>query len=63
VGPRLDDGKLYRYSYSAEVGLNRPTGSTRGVAGFRISSDVDISLIWRNQGNHDEQLLQLQVIR
>lgn len=63
AGARLDNDKLYRYSYSAEVGLNRPTGSTRGNAGFRISSDVDISLVWRNSEIKDEQLLQVQVKR
>ncbi|KAI2668709.1 Microsomal triglyceride transfer protein [Labeo rohita] len=61
AGPRLDNDKLYKYSYSAEVGLNRPTGSTRGNAGFRISSDVDISLVWRNPDIQDEQLLRLQI--
>uniref|UniRef100_A0A673G5C8 Microsomal triglyceride transfer protein large subunit-like n=1 Tax=Sinocyclocheilus rhinocerous TaxID=307959 RepID=A0A673G5C8_9TELE len=61
AGPRLDNDKLYRYSYSAEVGLNRPTGSTRGNTGFRISSDVDISLVWRNPQIQDEQLLRLQI--
>lgn len=59
----MDNDKLYRYSYSAELGLNRPTGSTRGNAGFRISSDVDISLVWRNPEIQDEQLLQVQVKR
>ncbi|XP_048053251.1 microsomal triglyceride transfer protein large subunit [Megalobrama amblycephala] len=61
AGPRLDNDRLYRYSYSAELGLNRPTGSTRGNAGFRISSDVDISLVWRNPEIQDEQLLQVQI--
>uniref|UniRef100_A0A671KGX1 Microsomal triglyceride transfer protein large subunit-like n=1 Tax=Sinocyclocheilus anshuiensis TaxID=1608454 RepID=A0A671KGX1_9TELE len=61
AGPRLDNDKLYRYSYSTEVGLNRPTGSTRGNTGFRISSDVDISLVWRNPQIQDEQLLRLQI--
>uniref|UniRef100_A0A8C1VZF2 Microsomal triglyceride transfer protein n=1 Tax=Cyprinus carpio TaxID=7962 RepID=A0A8C1VZF2_CYPCA len=58
---RNDNDKLYKYSYSAEVGLNRPTGSTRGNAGFRISSDVDISLVWRNSEIQDEQLLRVQI--
>uniref|UniRef100_A0A672JWF4 Microsomal triglyceride transfer protein large subunit-like n=1 Tax=Sinocyclocheilus grahami TaxID=75366 RepID=A0A672JWF4_SINGR len=61
AGPRLDNDKLYRYSYSTEVRLNRPTGSTRGNTGFRISSDVDISLVWRNPQIQDEQLLRLQI--
>uniref|UniRef100_A0A672JWC0 Microsomal triglyceride transfer protein large subunit-like n=1 Tax=Sinocyclocheilus grahami TaxID=75366 RepID=A0A672JWC0_SINGR len=43
------------------VRLNRPTGSTRGNTGFRISSDVDISLVWRNPQIQDEQLLRLQI--
>uniref|UniRef100_A0A8C2C3P1 Microsomal triglyceride transfer protein n=1 Tax=Cyprinus carpio TaxID=7962 RepID=A0A8C2C3P1_CYPCA len=61
AGPQIDNDKLYKYSYSAEVGLNRPTGSTRGNAGFRISSDVDISLVWRNSEIQDEQLLRVQI--
>uniref|UniRef100_A0A672S1A0 Microsomal triglyceride transfer protein large subunit-like n=1 Tax=Sinocyclocheilus grahami TaxID=75366 RepID=A0A672S1A0_SINGR len=51
---------LCYFSYSTEVGLNRPTGSTRGNAGFRIGSDVDISLVWRNPEIQDEQLLRVQ---
>lgn len=61
AGPRLDNGKLYRYSYSTEVGLNRPTGSPGGNVGFRISSDVDINLAWRNPEIQDEQLLQVKI--
>uniref|UniRef100_A0A9R1SH22 Microsomal triglyceride transfer protein n=2 Tax=Cyprinus carpio TaxID=7962 RepID=A0A9R1SH22_CYPCA len=52
AGPQIDNDKLYKYSYSAEVGLNRPTGSTRGNAGFRISSDVDIINNDKPGGNH-----------
>uniref|UniRef100_A0A8C1W446 Microsomal triglyceride transfer protein n=1 Tax=Cyprinus carpio TaxID=7962 RepID=A0A8C1W446_CYPCA len=62
AGPQIDNDKLYKYSYSAEVGLNRPTGSTRGNAGFRISSDVDISLVWRNSEIQDEQLLRVSCL-
>uniref|UniRef100_A0A8C2C1S0 Microsomal triglyceride transfer protein n=1 Tax=Cyprinus carpio TaxID=7962 RepID=A0A8C2C1S0_CYPCA len=63
AGPQIDNDKLYKYSYSAEVGLNRPTGSTRGNAGFRISSDVDISLVWRNSEIQDEQLLRISNVQ
>lgn len=63
AGPRLDDGRLYRFSYTTELGVNRPKGSSRGNAGFKISSHVDISLSWRNPENPDEQLLRLQVRR
>uniref|UniRef100_A0A671RK47 Microsomal triglyceride transfer protein large subunit-like n=1 Tax=Sinocyclocheilus anshuiensis TaxID=1608454 RepID=A0A671RK47_9TELE len=51
----------FRCDYSTEVGLNRPTGSTRGNAGFRIGSDVDISLVWRNPEIQDEQLIRVQI--
>ncbi|XP_076869644.1 microsomal triglyceride transfer protein large subunit [Brachyhypopomus gauderio] len=61
AGPRLDDRRLYRFHYNAELGLNRPRAPTRGNAGFQISSDVDISLTWRNPENQDEQLLRVQI--
>ncbi|KAI5630478.1 microsomal triglyceride transfer protein large subunit precursor, partial [Silurus asotus] len=61
AGPQLDDGRLYKFSYSTELGVNRPKGSIRGNVGFKISSDVDISLAWRNPENRDEQLLKVQI--
>ncbi|KAK1792471.1 hypothetical protein P4O66_012405 [Electrophorus voltai] len=61
AGPRLNNGRLYRFHYNVELGLNRPRASARGTAGFQISSDVDISLTWRNPENQDEQLLRVQI--
>ncbi|XP_066515800.1 microsomal triglyceride transfer protein large subunit [Hoplias malabaricus] len=61
LGPRLDDGRMYRFHYEAEVGLNRLKGASRGTVGFRFTSQVDISLIWRNPENQDDQLLQVQI--
>ncbi|XP_035386013.1 microsomal triglyceride transfer protein-like isoform X2 [Electrophorus electricus] len=61
AGPRLNNGWLYRFHYNVELGLNRPRASARGTAGFQISSDVDISLTWRNPENQDEQLLRVQI--
>lgn len=63
AGPRVDDGRLYRFGYTTELGVNRPKGLSRGNAGFKTSSHVDISLSWRNPENPDEQLLRLQVRR
>ncbi|XP_060771873.1 microsomal triglyceride transfer protein large subunit [Neoarius graeffei] len=61
AGPRLDNSHLYKFSYRTELSINRPNGSSRGNVGFKISSDVDISLAWRNLENHDEQLLRVQI--
>ncbi|KAI4886772.1 hypothetical protein NFI96_011981 [Prochilodus magdalenae] len=61
AGPRLDDGRLYRFRYGVELGLNRPKGAAKGSAGFQFSSDVGISLAWRNPENQDDQLLRVQI--
>ncbi|XP_036439469.1 microsomal triglyceride transfer protein large subunit [Colossoma macropomum] len=61
AGPRLDDGRLYRFRYGVELGLNRPKGTAKGSAGFQFSSDVGISLAWRNPENQDDQLLRVQI--
>ncbi|KAL2098111.1 hypothetical protein ACEWY4_007318 [Coilia grayii] len=60
-GPRLDNRKLYRFSYSTDFQLDRAQGSRLGATGFRISSTVDINLVWRNPDNEDEQLLQIVI--
>ncbi|XP_063075559.1 microsomal triglyceride transfer protein large subunit [Engraulis encrasicolus] len=60
-GPRLDNRKLYRFSYSTDFQLDRAQGSRLGATGFRISSAVDIHLVWRNPDNEDDQLLQIAI--
>lgn len=60
-GPRLDNRRLYRFSYSTDFQLDRAQGSRLGATGFRIASAVDINLVWRNPDNEDEQLLRIQV--
>uniref|UniRef100_A0A8C9WTI7 Microsomal triglyceride transfer protein n=1 Tax=Scleropages formosus TaxID=113540 RepID=A0A8C9WTI7_SCLFO len=60
-GPRLSNGQLYKFSYSTEVLLDRARGSAEGSAGYRISSSVDINLVWRNPSSKDDQLLKLMV--
>ncbi|CAJ1052312.1 microsomal triglyceride transfer protein large subunit isoform X1 [Xyrichtys novacula] len=61
AGPRLNNNQLYKFSYTTEVLVNRARGSKEGSAGYGISSDVDISLVWRDPGNDDDQLIQLAI--
>ncbi|KAG5285686.1 hypothetical protein AALO_G00006240 [Alosa alosa] len=60
-GPRLDNRRLYRFSYSTDFQLDRAQGSRLGATGFKISSGVDINLAWRNPDNEDEQLLRVEI--
>uniref|UniRef100_A0AAY3ZXU2 Vitellogenin domain-containing protein n=1 Tax=Denticeps clupeoides TaxID=299321 RepID=A0AAY3ZXU2_9TELE len=61
VALRVNNDRLYRFSYSTEVLLDRAQGSKQGSTNFRISSGVDISLVWRNPNNEDEQLLRIEM--
>ncbi|KAM9818503.1 microsomal triglyceride transfer protein large subunit [Syngnathus typhle] len=61
VGPQLNNNQLYKFSYTTEVLLNRAKGSKVGGAGYKISSDVDVNLVWRDPSNKDEQLIQLKI--
>nr|XP_015200686.1 PREDICTED: microsomal triglyceride transfer protein large subunit isoform X1 [Lepisosteus oculatus] len=59
IGPRLSNGKLYKFSYMTEVHLDRAKGSAQGSAGYRISSSVDLNLVWRNPSSKDDQLIKI----
>ncbi|KAK6493271.1 microsomal triglyceride transfer protein-like [Huso huso] len=59
AGPRLNNGKLYKYSYSAEVLLDRAKGTVEESTGYRISTSVNVNLVWRNPSNEDEQLIKI----
>ncbi|XP_051939390.1 microsomal triglyceride transfer protein large subunit [Hippocampus zosterae] len=61
VGPQLNNNQLYKFSYSTEVLVDRAQGSKEGSAGYKISSDVDVNLVWRDPSNKDEQLIQLKI--
>ncbi|KAJ4944210.1 hypothetical protein JOQ06_012755, partial [Pogonophryne albipinna] len=61
AGPRLNNDQLYKFSYSTEVLVDRVRGSKEGTAGYRISSDVDVNLVWRDTSNKDDQLIQLAI--
>ncbi|PWA29266.1 hypothetical protein CCH79_00013971, partial [Gambusia affinis] len=61
AGPRLNNNQLYKFSYSTELLLDKARGSKEGSAGYRISSDVNINLVWRDPSNKDDQLIQLAI--
>uniref|UniRef100_A0A8D0D3R3 Microsomal triglyceride transfer protein n=1 Tax=Sander lucioperca TaxID=283035 RepID=A0A8D0D3R3_SANLU len=61
AGPRLNNNQLYKFSYTTEVLVDRAKGSKEGSAGYRISSDVNVNLVWRDPSSKDNQLIQLAV--
>ncbi|XP_072241151.1 microsomal triglyceride transfer protein large subunit [Leuresthes tenuis] len=61
AGPQLNNNQLYKFSYTTEVLLDRARGSKEGDAGFRISSDVNVNLVWRDPSSKDDQLIQLAI--
>eukprot|EP00079_Xenopus_tropicalis_P010187 XP_002934813.1 PREDICTED: microsomal triglyceride transfer protein large subunit isoform X1 [Xenopus tropicalis] len=61
TGPRLNNDKTYKYFYTTEVLIDRPRGSVQDSVGFKISSDVDVSLVWRNPANKDDQLVRFEM--
>lgn len=62
AGPRLNNNQLYKFSYTAEMLLDRNRGSQKGsAAGYRISSDVGAHLVWRDPSSKDDQLVQVAV--
>lgn len=63
AGPRLNNNQLYKFSYTTEVLVDRTRGSKEGSAGYRISSDVGVNLVWRDPSSKDDQLIQVAVCR
>lgn len=59
AGPRLNNNQLYKFSYTTEVLIDKVRGSKEGSAGYRISSDVDVNLVWRDPSSKDDQLIKL----
>lgn len=62
TGPSLNNDKLYKFAYSAEVYVDQVKASLQKSAGYRISSGVDVNLLWRNPDNDDDQLIKITVI-
>uniref|UniRef100_A0A4W6BUV8 Microsomal triglyceride transfer protein n=1 Tax=Lates calcarifer TaxID=8187 RepID=A0A4W6BUV8_LATCA len=63
AGPRLNNNQLYKFSYTTEVLVDKARGSKEGSAGYRISSDVDVNLVWRDPSSKDDQLIQISNVR
>uniref|UniRef100_A0A3Q4AW76 Vitellogenin domain-containing protein n=1 Tax=Mola mola TaxID=94237 RepID=A0A3Q4AW76_MOLML len=61
AGPRMNNNQLYKFSYTTEVLVDRTRGSKEGGAGYRISSDVGINLVWRDPSSKDDQLIQMAI--
>ncbi|XP_054845791.1 microsomal triglyceride transfer protein large subunit [Eublepharis macularius] len=61
TGPRINNDKLYKFAYSTEVLIDRVKGSLQESVGFRISSGVDVNLVWRNPNNDDDQLIKIAI--
>lgn len=61
AGPRLNNNQLYKFSYTTDFLLDKARRSKEGGTGYKISSDVDVNLVWRDPSNKDDQLIQLAV--
>ncbi|NXP52722.1 MTP protein, partial [Heliornis fulica] len=61
TGPSLSNDKLYKFAYSAEVYVDQVKASLQKSAGYRISSHVDVNLLWRNPDNDDDQLIKITI--
>ncbi|KAG2466601.1 MTP protein, partial [Polypterus senegalus] len=61
AGPRLNNEKLYRYSYEVEVLLDRGKGDAAEGVGHKITATVRVHLVWRNPSNKDDQLIQIDM--
>ncbi|XP_043917255.1 microsomal triglyceride transfer protein large subunit [Protopterus annectens] len=61
AGPRVGSEKLYKYSYVTEVLMDRGKVSAKDSAGLKISSKVNVNLVWRNPSNDDDQLIKIMM--
>ncbi|XP_077461229.1 microsomal triglyceride transfer protein large subunit isoform X2 [Stigmatopora argus] len=61
VGPQLKNNQLYKFSYTTQVVVDKAQRSKEGSAGYKISSNVDVNLVWKDPSNKDEQLIQLKI--
>ncbi|KAM8808876.1 microsomal triglyceride transfer protein large subunit [Eudromia elegans] len=61
TGPSLNNDKIYKFAYSSEVFVDQVKASLERSAGFRISSGVDVNLLWRNPDNDDDQLIKITI--
>ncbi|KAM6439967.1 microsomal triglyceride transfer protein large subunit [Liasis olivaceus] len=61
TGPRINNDKLYKFAYSTQVLIDRVKSLPQESVGYRISSGVDVNLVWRNPNNDDDQLIKIAI--
>ncbi|XP_054447666.1 microsomal triglyceride transfer protein large subunit [Pteronotus mesoamericanus] len=61
TGLSLNNDRLYKLTYSTEVFINQGKGKVQDSVGYRISSNVDVVLLWRNPDGDDDQLIQITI--
>ncbi|KAM5337810.1 microsomal triglyceride transfer protein large subunit [Glossophaga mutica] len=61
TGLSLNNDRLYKLTYSAEVFINQGKGKAQDSVGYQISSNVDVVLLWRNPDGDDDQLIQITI--
>ncbi|KAM9678617.1 microsomal triglyceride transfer protein large subunit [Trichechus inunguis] len=61
TGLSLNNERLYKLTYSTEVFLDRSKGKLQDTVGYRMSSNVDVALLWRNPDGDDDQLIKIMI--
>uniref|UniRef100_A0A4X2LQ93 Microsomal triglyceride transfer protein n=1 Tax=Vombatus ursinus TaxID=29139 RepID=A0A4X2LQ93_VOMUR len=61
TGLSLNNDRLYKLTYSTEVFVNRVGESLQDGVGYKISSNVDVVLLWRNPDGDDDQLIKVTI--
>ncbi|XP_038625237.1 microsomal triglyceride transfer protein large subunit [Tachyglossus aculeatus] len=61
TGLSLNNDRLYKLKYSTEVLVDQVKGQLHDSVGYRISSDVDVALLWRNPDGDDDQLIKITI--
>ncbi|KAM8969258.1 microsomal triglyceride transfer protein large subunit [Sarcophilus harrisii] len=61
TGLSLNNDRLYKLTYSTEVIVNQVGESLQDGAGYKLSSNVDVVLVWRNPDGDDDQLIKVTI--
>ncbi|XP_074084199.1 microsomal triglyceride transfer protein large subunit [Macrotis lagotis] len=61
TGLSLNNDRLYKLEYSTEVLVTQVGEPLQEGAGYKISSNVDVVLLWRNPDGDDDQLIKITI--
>ncbi|XP_048189563.1 microsomal triglyceride transfer protein large subunit [Perognathus longimembris pacificus] len=61
TGLSLNNDRLYKLTYSTDVLVDGGKGKLQDSVGYRISSNVDVVLLWRSPDGDDDQLIQITI--